>query len=109
MLAYYVEWHMREAWRELMFADTDQDAKARRDPVAPAERSDAALSKLASHTLDDGTPAHSFSTLMAELAAVSAMPAHTPSAGANAPTFDVLTTPNTKQRHALQLIQQIRM
>ena len=24
MLAYYVEWHMREAWRELMFADTDQ-------------------------------------------------------------------------------------
>ncbi len=27
MLAYYVEWHMREAWRELMFADTDQAAK----------------------------------------------------------------------------------
>jgi hypothetical protein len=24
MLAYYVEWHMREAWRELMFADTEQ-------------------------------------------------------------------------------------
>jgi hypothetical protein len=23
MLAYYVEWHMREAWRELMFADED--------------------------------------------------------------------------------------
>jgi len=28
MLAYYVEWHMREAWRELMFADTDQQAPA---------------------------------------------------------------------------------
>ncbi len=109
MLAYYVEWHMREAWRKLMFADTDQDAKARRDPVAPAERSDAALSKLASHTLDDGTPAHSFSTLMAELATIVRNTCHTPSAGANAPTFDVLTTPNTKQRHALQLIQQIRM
>jgi hypothetical protein len=39
MLAFYVEWHMREAWRELMFADTDQAAKATRDPVAPAERS----------------------------------------------------------------------
>ena len=39
MLAYYVEWHMREAWRELMFADTDQQAKATRDPVAPAKRS----------------------------------------------------------------------
>ena len=42
MLAYYVEWHMREAWRELMFADTDQAAKATRDPVAPAQRCEAA-------------------------------------------------------------------
>jgi transposase len=47
MLAYYVEWHMREAWRELMFADTDQQAKATRDPVAPARRSKAALAKAA--------------------------------------------------------------
>jgi transposase len=39
MLACHVEWHMREAWRELMFADTDQAAKATRDPVAPARRS----------------------------------------------------------------------
>ena len=39
MLAYYVEWNLREAWRELMFADTDQAAKAARDPVAPAKRS----------------------------------------------------------------------
>ena len=31
MLAYYVEWHMREAWRELLFADEDQAAKATRD------------------------------------------------------------------------------
>ena len=36
---------MREAWRELMFADTDQLAKATRDPVAPAQRSKAALAK----------------------------------------------------------------
>src|SRR5262245_31671527 len=34
MLAYYVEWHMREAWRQLTFADEDQDAKLTRDPVA---------------------------------------------------------------------------
>src|SRR5205807_9958715 len=53
LLAYYVEWHMREVWRELMFADTDQQAKAKRDPVAPAKRSRAALEKVASHTLDD--------------------------------------------------------
>ena len=62
MLAFYVEWHMREAWRELMFADTDQQAKTTRDPVEPATRSEAALAKVSQHTLDDGTPVHSFST-----------------------------------------------
>ena len=108
MLAYYVEWHMREAWRELMFADTDQAAKATRDPVAPAQRSQAALDKLASHRLDDGTPAHSFSTLMAELATVVRNTCRTPSAGPEAPTFDVVTTPNATQRRALDLIRQIR-
>src|SRR6201997_3261857 len=70
MLAYYVEWHMREAWRELMFADPDQQAKATRDPVAPTKRSAAALAKALHHTLDDGTPAHSFCTLMAELGSI---------------------------------------
>jgi hypothetical protein len=29
LLAYYVEWHLREAWRELMFADTDQGGQGR--------------------------------------------------------------------------------
>ena len=81
MLAYYVEWHMREAWRELMFADTDQQAKATRDPVAKALRSKAALAKAARHTLDDGTPAHSFSTLMAELATLVRNTCRTPNAG----------------------------
>jgi transposase len=38
MLAYYVEWDLREAWRPLLFADEDQQAKAARDPVAPAQR-----------------------------------------------------------------------
>ena len=26
MLAYYVQWHMQEAWRELLFSDEDQQA-----------------------------------------------------------------------------------
>lgn len=108
MLAYYVEWHMREAWRELMFADTDQAAKATRDPVAPAKRSKAALAKAASHTLDDGTPVHSFSTLMAELATVVRNTCRPPAAADNAPTFNITTTPNTRQRRAFELIQQIR-
>ena len=108
MLAYYVEWHMREAWRELMFADIDQAAKATRDPVAPAQRSQAALEKAASRIVDDGTPVHSFATLMAELGRVVRNTCRTPAAGPQAPTFDVVTTPNPTQRHALDLIKQIR-
>ncbi|MEK9139780.1 MAG: IS1634 family transposase, partial [Nitrospirota bacterium] len=109
MLAYYVEWHMREAWRELMFADPDQEAKATRDPVAPAKRSKAALAKIASHTLEDGTPVHSFCTLLAELATIVRNTCRTPHAGTDAPTFAVLTSPNPKQKRALELIQQINV
>jgi transposase len=109
MLAYYVDWHLREAWRELMLADTDQLAKATRDPVAPAKRSPAALAKVASHTLDDGTPAHSLSTLLAELATLVRNTCRTPHAGPDAPTFELLTTPTPKQQRALELIQQIRV
>ena len=109
LLAYYVEWHLREAWRQLMFADTDQHAKTTRDPVAPAKRSQAALAKVASHTLDDGTPAHSFATLMGELATIVRNTCRAPNAGPNASTFELATTPNAKQKRALELIQQIRL
>ena len=58
MLAYYVEWHLREAWRELMFADTQQQVKATRDPGAPTERSSSAQDKATTHLLVDGSPTH---------------------------------------------------
>jgi hypothetical protein len=109
MLAYYVEWHMREAWRELMFADTDQKAKATRDPVAKALRSKAALAKVARHALDDGTPVHSFATLLEELAAIVRNTCRTPKAGPDAPTFELLTTPKATQQRAFELLQQIRL
>jgi transposase len=107
MLAYYVEWHMREAWRELMFADTEQHAKTTRDPVAAAKRSRSALTKAARHTLDDGTPVHSFATLLGELATIVRNTCRTPGAEADAPTFNIVTTPNAKQKRALALLQQI--
>jgi hypothetical protein len=109
MLAYYVEWHMREAWAPLMFADPDRQAKATRDPVAPATRSQAALAKVALRRLEDGTPVHSFSTLMKALATIVRNTCHAPGAGPEVPSFKVLTTPNATQRHALDLIQQIRV
>jgi len=109
MLAYYVEWHMREAWRELMFADCDQLAKLDRDPVAPAKRSKTALEKVSSHTLDDGSAAHSWSTLLAELAAIARNTCRAPQAGDSSPTFNITTTPNPKQKRALDLMQTIKM
>jgi transposase len=109
MLAYYVEWHMREVWRELMFADEDQAAKITRDPVAPATRSDAAMKKVQSRTLDDGTPTHSFKTLLAELQGIVRNTCRTPSSAADAATFEIVTTPNEKQKRALELIAQIKM
>ena len=109
MLAYYVEWHMREAWRELMFANPDQAAKATRDPVAPAARSGVALDKVARHRLDDGSPAHSFATLMAELATIVRNTCRTPQTAETATTFDILTTPNPKQQRALGLLRQITL
>lgn len=109
MLAYYVEWHMREAWRPLLFADEDQLAKTTRDPVAAAKRSAAAEAKASSHLLDDGTPAHSFSTLQQELATIVRNTCRAPRAAEGAPTFEVTTTPTPKQRRALELLNAIRL
>jgi transposase len=109
MLAYYVEWYLREAWRELLFADTDQAAKATRDPVAPARRSAAAERKASTRTLEDGTAAHSFATLMDELSTIVRNTCQTPQAGFDTNTFEVVTTANPKQRRALELIKNIQV
>lgn len=109
MLSYYVEWHMLEAWRPLLFADEDQKAKAKRDPVAPAKRSDEALRKVATHTLGDGTPAHSFRTLLEELGGIVRNMCRRPGAEPSEPTFRITTTPNPQQARALALLDAIRV
>ena len=109
MLAYYVKWHMGEAWRELLFADEDLQRRAVRDPVAPATRSDAALAKTAAKTLADDTPAHSFRTLLNELATIVRNTCRRQGADGTHVTFEIDTTENAKQRHALDLISAIRL
>ncbi len=104
MLAYYVEWHMREALRPILFSDEDQAVKATRDPVAPAKRSLAALRKVHSRELDDGTPAHSFLTLMANLATITRSTCRRRGAPEDEATFVVTTTPNSLQARALELL-----
>ncbi len=107
MLAYYVEWHMREAWRELLFADEDLKRKTQRDPVAAARRSDAALQKVACRTLNDGSPVHSFRTLLHELSTIVRNTCQPHAAQGVASTFQMTTTPNPTQHRALQLLQSI--
>jgi hypothetical protein len=100
MLAYYVEWHLREAWRELLFADEDQAAKQTRDPVVPATRSNAAKAKAATHRLDDGSPAHSLATLLAELSTIVRNSCRAPGTTQNPATFQAndLAQPQTTAR-----------
>ncbi len=109
VLAYYVEWHMSEAWRPLLFADQDQQAKASRDPVAPAQRSRAAMQKVHARHLDDGSPVHSFRTLLKHLGNIVRNTCRCPDAGPQGPTFYKTTTPNTKQQQALNLLRTIKV
>jgi transposase len=109
MLSYYVMWHMLQAWRPLLFCDEDLQAKATRDPVAPAKRSKAALHKVHSKTLDDGSQVHSFQTLLKLMSGIVRNICRVPGAPADAPTFDVVTTPSAKQQRAYELIEGIEV
>lgn len=107
MLAYYVQWHMVDAWRELLFCDADQDAKATRDPVAPARRSAAALHKVHTRTLDDGSEVHSFQTLLHHLSTIVRNICKIPGVGADTSPIEIATTPNAKQQRAYKLLETI--
>ena len=70
MLAYHLEWHMRQALAPILFDDHDKPAAQaeRASIVAPAARSAAARRKAATKRTDDGLPAHSFRSLLQDLA-----------------------------------------
>jgi hypothetical protein len=108
MLAYYVQWHMIEVWAPLTFADQAGDDAARlADPVAPARRSQAALAKVRTRTLADGTPAMSFTRLLAHLATIVRNTLRPRSARHGEATFTLTTRPDAKQQQALDLIATI--
>jgi Transposase DDE domain len=70
MLAYYLEWHVRQRLAPLLFDDHERAAaQAQRvSPVAKAEVSAAAKRKAKTKHTDDGLPVHSFRSLIADLA-----------------------------------------
>jgi transposase len=71
-LAYYLEWHMRQALKPILFDDHDKAAAeaARSSIVAKAKRSKAADRKALTKRTDDGLPVHSFRSLLGDLATV---------------------------------------
>ena len=108
MLSYYVQWHMIEAWAPLTFKDEAEPTPARlADPVAPARRSQAALAKVHTRTLADGTPAMSFTRLLAHLAVIVRNTMRPRSARPGEATFTLTTRPDAKQQQALDLIAAI--
>ena len=80
MLAYYVEWHMRETLKPMLFDDEYIElARATRpSPVAKAKRSEQAKAKDATRLSEDGLPVHSFRTLLDDLATLAYNVCHTP-------------------------------
>ena len=109
MLAYYVKWHMMEAWRPLLFADEDQQAKQTRDPVAPAQRSDQAEEKVQSKRLADGSLTHSFQSLLRNLATIVRNTCQSRDAEAGMSSFTIDTQLTKKQQEAFQLLKEITM
>jgi Transposase DDE domain len=108
MLAYYVQWHMIQAWQPLTFADeAGEDLERLRNPVVPAKRSKAALDKVHTRTLADGTTAMSFTRLLAHLATIVRNTLRPRGARAGEATFTLTTRPTQKQQQALDLIAAI--
>jgi hypothetical protein len=101
MLAYYVEWHLRQALAPMLFDDHDRAAgeALRSSPVAKAEPSPAATRKARKKQTDDGQPVHSFRTLLADLATLTR---NTVKCGKA--KFALLATPTGIQQRALDLL-----
>ena len=105
MLAYYVEWHMRQALAPVLFDDElSGSIKAKSsDVVAPAKRSKKALAKARKKKTQDKFPVHSFSTLMADLATITLNTISSKLEETNL-TFEKITQPTPLQQKALNLL-----
>ncbi|MGH7861366.1 MAG: IS1634 family transposase, partial [Candidatus Dormibacteraceae bacterium] len=98
-LAYYVRWHLERAWAPLLFKDEAKPLAE--DVVAPAQRSDAAPAKASSQRLPDGSPIHSFRSLLQSMATLTRNTVRLPNSQV---TFQKLATPTPLQDRALQLL-----
>ena len=100
MLAYYVEWHMRQTLAPLLFEDEELDRMAR-DPVAKPVASKSVKAKKTTQQTPDGLPVHSFSTLLAALATQARV---TYRIGTSETTFEQISAPTPVQQRAFDLL-----
>jgi Transposase DDE domain len=98
MLSYYLAWHLRQAWKPLLF--DDEQPPVQPDPVAKARRSPQAEQKAQSKRTTAGERCHSLTTLLDELATQTQNTIRL-QGGAS---FQQLTEPTPTQAHALALI-----
>jgi hypothetical protein len=99
-LAYYLTWHLKAAWKPLLFSDEDRPISP--DPVAKAVRSPAAQHKAHTKRTSSDQPAHSYRTLLTELATQTR---NTTRLHGATNTFEKLTQPTALQAEALDLAQ----
>ena len=105
LLAYYVEWHLREAWAPLLFEDEQlNEDRQRRDAVAPAQPSASVRAKKVRRRTPDGLPVHSFDTLLEDLATRCRNTCTAKTEGLEEATFQQLTAPTPLQARALSLL-----
>ncbi len=104
MLAYYVEWHMRQKLAPMLFDDDDVETaeELRESVVAPAERSPRALEKARTKQTDEGQPVHSFQSLLKDLATIAKQRILPKLTGAV--PFRKITIPTSLQQKALDLL-----
>jgi Transposase DDE domain len=104
MLAYYVEWHMREKLASLLFDDHQRDeAEATRTSIVQlAPRSHSARAKDKTKQTEDGLPVHSFRTLLADLGTLAKNRVRV--RGESGSEFYELTQPTPLQQRALDLL-----
>jgi transposase len=102
LLAYYVEWHMRQALAPLLFMEEDHRAaqQERGSVVQPARRSRATERKVQRQRTDDGLPVHSFRTLLKDLATLTRNTVRMGHA-----TFERITTPTPLQHRVFDLLR----
>lgn len=112
MLAYYVEWHMRQCLRTVLFDEEDkEEAESLRDSVvSKAMRSPKTMRKVTTKHTADGTPIHSFQTCLKDLATITknrvriATSNLKTSSDTDAPEFNQITTPTVLQRKIFTLL-----